>query len=62
MEKERWILCPLCGGKTRTKIRDDTELKNFPLFCPKCKQERIVDVKQSNIAVIKEPDAETLSR
>ena len=62
MEKERWILCPLCGGKTRTKIRDDTELKNFPLFCPKCKQERIVDVKQSNIAVIKEPDAEPLSR
>ena len=25
-----------CGNKTRVQIREDTELKNFPLFCPKC--------------------------
>ena len=30
----KWILCPICGSKTRLKIRADTELKNFPLFCP----------------------------
>ena len=30
-----FIRCPVCGGKTRDKIRRDTELKNFPLFCPK---------------------------
>ena len=29
-------------------------------YLTKCKQERIVNVKQSNIAVIKEPDAETI--
>lgn len=34
-----WIYCPVCGNKTRTMIREDTELKNFPLYCPKCKQE-----------------------
>lgn len=30
MDKENWILCPVCGNKTRLKIRKDTELKNFP--------------------------------
>ncbi len=27
-----WIMCPICGNKTRDKIREDTELKNFPLL------------------------------
>ncbi|HDH7131362.1 TPA: conjugal transfer protein, partial [Enterococcus faecalis EX166083VC24] len=25
-------MCPICGNKTRLKIREDTELKNFPLY------------------------------
>ena len=57
-----WILCPVCGNKTRTKIREDTELKNFPLYCPKCKKETLINVKQLNMSVIKEPDAQTQSR
>lgn len=31
METE-WILCPICGNKTRNRIREDTELKHFPLY------------------------------
>ena len=54
-----WIRCPICGSKTRLQIRKDTELKNFPLFCPKCKQETLINVKELNIMVIKEPDAKT---
>ncbi len=42
MEKTEWIRCPVCGSKTRLQLRVDTELKNFPLYCPKCKQERIL--------------------
>ncbi|HIW86367.1 MAG TPA: cysteine-rich KTR domain-containing protein [Candidatus Eubacterium faecipullorum] len=34
-----WLLCPICKSKTRLQLREDTELKNFPLYCPKCKQE-----------------------
>lgn len=30
--KNRWIMCPCCKGKTRIKIREDTELYKFPLF------------------------------
>lgn len=52
-----WILCPACGSKTRDKIREDTVLKNFPLYCPKCKQESLIEVENLNIVVIKEPDA-----
>lgn len=39
-----WILCPVCGNKTRTMVREDTELKNFPLYCPKCRKETIIIV------------------
>ena len=52
-----WVLCPICYNKTRTKINDDTILKNFPLYCPKCKQEVVIDVEHLNVKVIREPDA-----
>lgn len=57
MRNEHWILCPTCGSKTHDKIREDTVLKNFPLYCPKCKQESLIEVENLNIVVIKEPDA-----
>lgn len=52
-----WIMCPVCHNKTRNKIRSDTMLINFPLYCPKCKQESLISVKDLQITVIKEPDA-----
>ena len=60
--KTEWIRCPVCKNKTRIKLLENTELKNFPLFCPKCKQETLINVKELNIMVIKEPDAKTQSR
>jgi len=50
----RWVSCPVCGNKTRTKVREDTVLENFPLFCPKCKVETVVEVRQLTMKVIKE--------
>lgn len=52
-----WILCPVCKSKTRVQIREDTELKNFPLYCPKCRQETLINAKKLHITAIKEPDA-----
>lgn len=46
METTKWLFCPVCGRKTHNKIREDTEIKNFPLYCPKCKQETVIDVKK----------------
>lgn len=62
MEKTEFIRCPICGNKTRDKVREDTILKNFPLFCPKSKSECLIDVEQFNISVIKAPDAQPQSR
>ena len=62
MRKEKWLLCPVCGNKTRLKLREDTILENFPLYCPKCKQETLINVQQMNMSIIKEPDAQTQSR
>nr|WP_208459672.1 cysteine-rich KTR domain-containing protein [Clostridium botulinum] len=58
----KWLLCPVCGNKTHQRIREDTELKNFPLYCPKCKQETLIKIQQLNILVIKEPGVKTQSR
>ena len=49
MEKTEFIRCPVCGNKTRDKIREDTVLKNFPLFCPKCKSECLIDIAQLDL-------------
>ena len=52
--KNEWVICPICQSKTRTKIRSDTALHNFPLFCPKCKKETLIDVKAQKVSVITE--------
>ena len=55
-EKAKWIHCPVCENKTRDRIREDTVLKNYPLYCPKCKQETLIEVTDLQITVITEPD------
>ena len=57
MKSEKWIQCPVCGNKTHDRMREDTVLLNFPLYCPKCKQETLIEAQQQKITVIKEPDA-----
>ena len=57
--KEQWVICPICKNKTRVRLRVDTVLKNFPLFCPKCKQESLIDAEKLKVSrIVKtEPDA-----
>ena len=58
--EERWILCPVCGAKTRARLLPDTVLQNFPLFCPKCRQESIINAQNYQIESIQlQPDART---
>lgn len=56
MLKTEWIHCPICGNKTRLQIREDTELKNFPLYCPKCKQVNLIRVKNLQINIIRKTE------
>lgn len=53
MQKTKWVRCPVCGSKTRLQIRADTEVKIFPLYCPKCKRETLIEVKNLQVTVIK---------
>lgn len=55
--KDGWVLCPICKSKTRVKVKEDTVLIRFPLFCPKCKREILINVSNHKISIIKEPDA-----
>ncbi len=54
--KTEWIHCPVCGGKTRLQIRNDTVLKNFPLYCPKCKRETLIEAENLKVTVIKKQE------
>lgn len=56
MTKTEWILCPVCGNKTRNQIREDTVLLNFPLYCPKCRQETLIKAKKFQVTVIEDID------
>lgn len=54
--ESRWIHCPICGGKTRTKVYEDTVHVKFPLYCPKCKREILIDMVKLKMVPSKEPD------
>lgn len=62
MENSKWVHCPVCGNKTRLQMRKDTELKNFPLYCPKGKQESLIDAKDLQVTVIKGIETKTQNR
>lgn len=48
------MLCPTCGKKTRDRIREDTVLVNYPLYCPKCGKTTIIDAKNFHVTTAKE--------
>lgn len=52
-----WLKCPFCRGKTRDRLRGDTVLINYPLYCPKCKRETLINAKELKIEIVTEPDA-----
>lgn len=51
-----WVTCPLCKGKTRLKLLPDTVLQNYPLFCPKCKKEVIINADHLRVSIVKEEE------
>lgn len=54
--EEKWVLCPLCGAKTRLRLLQKTVIRDFPMFCPKCKRESIINA-ENFIVKINKPDA-----
>ena len=57
--EERWVLCPVCGAKTRLRLLRRTILQEFPLFCPKCRRESIINARNFQIEEVNQPDART---
>ena len=52
MEEKIWIFCPVCDNKTRIQIHKETEIRHFPLYCPKCKKETLINVKEQKVSVV----------
>ena len=51
MLEKYWIKCPICNGKTRVQVFYNTVLRNFPLFCPKCKLTHIICGQKDNSGI-----------
>ena len=47
----QFFIYDICGNKTRTMIREDTELRNFPLYCPKCKKETSINAQDMKVTL-----------
>lgn len=54
VDNRGWLHCPICRSKTKTKVNKDTQMHNFPLFCPKCKQESKIDVENMQMKLTDE--------
>lgn len=44
-----FLICPKCGKKTNTKVLPETELKRFPLYCNRCREEFKIDYKPARV-------------
>ncbi|WP_322201871.1 cysteine-rich KTR domain-containing protein [Acutalibacter intestini] len=51
--RTEWVRCPVCGARTRDRIEEETILKNAPLYCPKYKQETLIEAKKFQVTVIR---------
>lgn len=56
MMKQEWILCPVCGNKTCDRIWEDTVLRNYPFYCPKCRHESLIEAEKLRINVVMKSD------
>ena len=52
-----WLICPVCGGKTKVHVLENTVLQNFPLFCTRCKNQSVVNVQELQMETVGEPVA-----
>lgn len=62
MANSEFVRCPVCGAKTRTKVRDDSILIRHLLYCPKCKAEFLVNIRNNSVTILNRLDAETQGR
>lgn len=53
MNRTEWIYCPICGNKTRTMIREDTELKNFPVALSKMQKGTLINAKNRKVLLLR---------
>ncbi len=59
-EKTLTVLCPVCKARTHTRIYPSTVMNSFPLFCPKCKRQTVIDAEHGIVTAV--TDSNTNSR
>ena len=41
---QEWLTCPACGQFKVLRLLPETEAKNLPVFCKRCRTESIVNI------------------
>ena len=52
----RWVYCPKCGKRIKVKIRNDTKLFHYILYCTWCKKESLINLENFEIRIVQEDD------
>lgn len=54
MTKQKgWITCPICNRKLQ-RVAPETTAENLPIWCPRCKQEYIIQIHRDRSATTPE--------
>ena len=48
MISQQWVMCPVCGNKTRTKIRKDTKIDKLSVILSQMQERKSNQCKESN--------------
>lgn len=48
----KWVMCPNCHNKTRLQVRRVTVIIHLMLYCPKCRQEKLVNIRNYCVEVV----------
>ena len=62
LSKTNWVSCPLCNAKTRVRIYEDTVANRMPIYCRKCENESLADIKNMVVKLSSEPVSNMPSR
>ena len=51
-EETQWIKCPKCGENMKFKLKQTTVIRDFLIYCHRCKKEFTVDVQNFIVTVV----------
>lgn len=49
IDENGWLYCPQCRQKTEYRVRSDTMVYHWPMCCPRCHRESVVNIFEGKV-------------